>query len=98
MSNLRARAVDFLALAATPTFAAMALLTAAVEAPDMHGSHSPSTTPLNGMVVMYLLMSVFHSPPWLKRVASISVWRSTMPAASVCSSRKTKLPDPVSTL
>ena len=25
--------------------------------------------PLNGMVMMYLLMSAFHLPPWLRLVA-----------------------------
>jgi hypothetical protein len=63
----------WLRLAATPTFAIMALLTGVLSggAMDMlcsagHGS------PLNGMVPMYLLMSAFHSAPWLKL---ISGWR-----------------------
>ena len=60
----------WLGLAATPTFAMMALLTAMLGdgAPDMlcaagHGSV------LGGMVPMYLLMSAFHSAAWLRLVA-----------------------------
>jgi hypothetical protein len=29
-----------------------------------------STSPFGGMVPMYLLMSVFHSAPWLKLIGS----------------------------
>ena len=61
----------WLSLAATPTFAIMALLTGVLPGgpADMlclgrHGS------PLSGMVPMYLLMSAFHSAPWLKLVSS----------------------------
>jgi hypothetical protein len=57
---------EWLCLAATPTFALMALLTAVLVGGPMdllcsagHGS------PLNGMAPMYLLMSAFHSSPWL---------------------------------
>ncbi|GMO12977.1 MULTISPECIES: hypothetical protein [Bradyrhizobium] len=60
----------WLGLAATPTFAIMALLTAVLgEGPaDMlcvaaHGSR------LGGMVPMYLLMSAFHSAAWLRLIA-----------------------------
>jgi hypothetical protein len=28
------------------------------------------TSPFGGMVPMYLLMSLFHSPPWLKLIAA----------------------------
>jgi hypothetical protein len=27
-------------------------------------------SPLSGMAAMYLLMSIFHSPPWLKLISS----------------------------
>jgi hypothetical protein len=54
----------WLCLAATPTFAIMALVTSVLGAGSMellcsagHGS------PLNGMVSRYLLMSAFHSAP-----------------------------------
>ena len=63
--------VDWLYFAATPTFAIMALLTGVLSGGPMdmlcsagHGS------PLSGMVAMYLLMSAFHSAPWLKLISS----------------------------
>ena len=59
-------------LAAAPTFAIMALLTCVL------GDASPLcgvASPLSGMVPMYLLMSAFHLPPWLKLIAS---WRSSV--------------------
>jgi hypothetical protein len=66
-------AADFLYLAAAPTFAIMALLTGVL------GGGSPdalcsivSASPLSGMVPMYLLMSAFHSAPWLKLISN---WR-----------------------
>lgn len=54
---------DGLRLAAAPTFAAMAVLTATSGMPDMLCAMS---SPLGGMVPMYALMAVFHAPPWLK--------------------------------
>jgi len=61
-------AADWLYLAAAPTFAIMALLTAVL------GGGSPlcsvaSASPLTGMVPMYLLVSAFHLPPWLKLIS-----------------------------
>ena len=55
-------AADWLSLAAAPTFAAMALVTALGGAPDMLCAASP----IGGMVPMYVLMSVFHGGPWLR--------------------------------
>jgi hypothetical protein len=63
---------DFwLHLAAAPTFAIMALVTAALGsgAPAMLCSALHHASPLGGMVPMYLLMSAFHLPPWLKLVS-----------------------------
>ena len=61
-------AADWLYLAAAPTFAIMALLTGVL------GGGSPDAlcgaSPLSGMVPMYLLMSAFHTPPWLKLISS----------------------------
>jgi hypothetical protein len=57
----------WLALAAAPTFAVMALLTylSGGDA-DMMCSAAHGVSPLSGMVPMYLLMGAFHSAPWLK--------------------------------
>ena len=64
-------ASDWLSLAAAPTFAIMALLTAATGGADMMICSSVlSVSPLSGMALMYLLMSAFHLAPWLKLVSS----------------------------
>src|SRR5262249_16483872 len=64
-------AADWLGLAAAPTFATMALLTLAVGGqPDIICSAAEHTSPLSGMIPMYLLMSAFHSRPWLKQISS----------------------------
>lgn len=57
---------DWLGLAAAPTFAGMAVLSAAGGDPTavLCGSGSP----LGGMTTMYLLMSAFHASPWLSRI------------------------------
>ena len=56
-------------LAATPTFAIMAVLTSVSgENADMMCSAAHGAWPLGGMVPMYVLMSAFHSAPWLKRI------------------------------
>jgi hypothetical protein len=62
----------WLGLAAAPTFAIMALLTAVLGggAPDMLCSAAQDASQLGGMVPMYLLMSAFHSAPWLKLISS----------------------------
>ena len=61
-------AADWLCLAATPTFAIMALLTAFGGEPDFLCATMQHASPFGGMVPMYLLMSAFHSAPWLKRI------------------------------
>ncbi len=64
-------AADRLCLAAAPTFAIMALLTAVLAggSADMlcPAAHASA---LGGMVPMYLLMSAFHSAPWLKLISN----------------------------
>ena len=63
-------AADCLYLAAAPTFAIMALLTSALGGGSADALCSAAgASPLGGMVPMYLLMSVFHSAPWLKLIA-----------------------------
>lgn len=61
----------WLSLAAAPTFAIMALLTgvSAGSGADMLCPAAQSVAPLDGMTVMYLLMSAFHSAPWLKLIS-----------------------------
>jgi hypothetical protein len=63
-------AAEWLGLAATPTFALMALLTAVLGggAMDMLCPTAHGASPLNGMVLMYALMSAFHSGPWLRLI------------------------------
>lgn len=51
---------DWLSLAAAPTFAIMALLVGA----------SSESSPLSGMVLMYVLMAAFESVAWLKLVSN----------------------------
>ena len=66
----RPQATEYLALAASPTFAAMALATAlAGEGPmaALCGPGAGGSWPLDQMVMMYLLMSAFHVSPWLRR-------------------------------
>jgi len=64
-------AADWLCLAATPTFAMMALVTAVLGrgAPDMLCSAAQQAFPLNGMVLMYVLMSAFHLAAWLRLIS-----------------------------
>jgi hypothetical protein len=62
------RIADGLSLAASPCFAAMALITAIqgdVGALLCTGQGSWS---IGGMAPMYALMSLFHAAPWLRRI------------------------------
>ena len=63
-------AAGWLGLAAAPTFAVMALLTYVSGGDaDMMCSAAHGVSPLSGMVPMYVLMSAFHSAPWLKLIS-----------------------------
>jgi hypothetical protein len=72
-------AADWLGLAAAPTFAIMALLSgvSAGGPPDMLCS---AASPLSGMTPMYLLMSAFHSAPWLKLISGRRSGRAPTPS------------------
>ncbi|MCA1426637.1 MULTISPECIES: hypothetical protein [unclassified Bradyrhizobium] len=66
----------WLGLAATPTFAIMAVLTALPgggPAEMLCGAGQGSL--LGGMVPMYLLMSAFHAAAWLRLIAE---WRGAV--------------------
>jgi hypothetical protein len=65
-------AADWLTLPAAPTFAIMALLTGFFGGgkADVLCAATQDASPLSGMVTMYLLMSAFHSAPWLKLISS----------------------------
>jgi hypothetical protein len=60
-----------LSLAAAPTFAIMAALTAVDGGgmPDMLCAAAHAASPLSGMVPMYVLMSAFHLAPWLRLIS-----------------------------
>lgn len=68
---LEAGAADWLCLAASPTFAMMALA-GVLGGGRAHmlcaATHDSSL--LSGMIPMYVLMSAFHSAPWLKLTSS----------------------------
>ncbi|MBV6749421.1 hypothetical protein KV580_03875 [Pseudomonas chlororaphis] len=59
----------WLCLAATPTFAGMALLTALGPGTDMICASMEGPFALNGMITMYLIMAAFHLPPWLRLIS-----------------------------
>jgi len=65
-------AAERVCFAAAPTFAIMALLTGVLGSgpQDMLCAATQDAPPLSGMVWMYMLMSAFHSPPWLKLISS----------------------------
>lgn len=57
----------YLSLAATPTFAAMALATGLLGGdPASIICSAAGASPMSGMSLMYALMAVFHLPPWAR--------------------------------
>lgn len=61
-----------LALAASPTFGSMALLSQMLGDDRFAAlcSQAGLPSPLAGMTLMYLLMAVFHLPPWMRMIAA----------------------------
>ena len=72
LARLARGAANGLCLAAAPSLAIMAVLTGVLggRTPDLFGASTQDASPLSGMVPMYLLMSAFHSAPWLKLISS----------------------------
>ena len=74
LGNNRGTAVlavyNCLRLAASPSFAMM-VFRAGIEGrslPEMLCSKTYNAGPLTGMVAMYVLMSIFHLPSWLRLI------------------------------
>src|SRR5271166_3957378 len=65
----KAGADSLLSFAAAPTFALMALMTATDSEPQLLCTAVHLGSPLGGMIPMYLLMSAFHSGPWLRLIS-----------------------------
>ena len=58
---------DWLGLAAAPAFAVMAVISGvAGDGQPALCTAGDANAALNGMAFMYLLMSVFHLPPWVR--------------------------------
>ncbi|WMT92905.1 hypothetical protein [Pelagibacterium sp. H642] len=75
VASSRRPAVDVagrLGLAAAPTFALMAWISA-VGSPGMTMCSATSAfVPINDMALMYVLMSLFHLSPWMKLLSARS--------------------------
>jgi hypothetical protein len=56
----------WLSLAATPAFGMMAVYNTLFGGQEMICATMPDASPLNGMGLMYVLMSIFHATPWVK--------------------------------
>ena len=83
---------DLLCLAAMPTFAVLAVLSALGRGP-VEGICLPgSGGALSGMAFMYTIMSAFHSPPWLRWASAYPILAAralnfeTVPIAGECAS------------
>ncbi len=65
-------AAGWLACAAAPTFALMAWIATNSPVPAPSCSSGHTMPPMGGMAAMYLLMSLFHLPPWLKLASGVA--------------------------
>lgn len=72
LATLARSAVDAICLAAAPTFAVMALLSCLPSGNPYEPvcSAMRHMAPMTGMAWMYLLMSAFHLPPWLRLITA----------------------------
>jgi hypothetical protein len=68
-SNAASGLAGWLSLAAAPTFAAMALVSASSPGDPMTCIMAPQASPLTGMAAMYVLMCAFHLAPWIRMLA-----------------------------
>jgi hypothetical protein len=82
---------EWLNLSAAPIFAAMALVSAAIAGGPTDALCAPTRGwPIDGMVVMYLLMCALHVTPWLKRLSERRpVENHSVEEESECSLRQT---------
>ena len=69
LASAASAAADALAFAAAPTFALLALWTAFAGDRSMLCMGTQEASSLNGMALMYALMSAFHATPWLKLIS-----------------------------
>jgi len=78
-------------LSVAPIFAAMALVSAATAGGPTGALCGPARGwPIDGMVVMYLLMCALHVTPWLKRLGERRpVENHSVEEESECSPRQT---------
>jgi hypothetical protein len=60
-------AADWLSLAASPSFAVLAVLAETGRGPDIMSGHGAGS--FGDMGLMYGLMALFHLQPWLRRFA-----------------------------
>jgi len=98
-NGVAVRVADALALAASPTFAMMALLTAVMGGSSKMLGMTTHASPVGGMVTMYLLMSAFHASAWLKLIGAGRVrkspvfWRRRARCCSVYFNRRNRTPE-----
>ncbi len=63
--TISANASRAISLAAAPSFALMAVIGAGAAPHAALCAAGAGGLPIDGMTAMYLLMSLFHLPPWL---------------------------------